>query len=159
MKLVSKQDTHRHRKRKGTLHSNSYFMSLSGHWDGIHIALTVVLQMLRTFYWTHPGNPLFEAAPSVRSYGSPGRDGTLCPDTEALDQALLLAVTLRHQRHHPFTVYTRPRDATSPASALSTWAQASATPRICLHHSASRWAWTLVPGLFLVTSTVLQVSA
>lgn len=58
-------------------------------------------------------------------------------------------MTLRHQRHHPFTVYTRPRDATSPASTLSTWAQASATPHICLHHRASRWAWTLVPGLFL----------
>lgn len=83
----------------------------------------------------------------MRSYGSPGRDRTLCWDTEALDQALLLAVTLRHQGHNPFTVHT---SATSPASPLSTWAPGFSHPPICLRHSARRSDWTPVPGLFLV---------
>lgn len=42
------------------------------------------------------------------------------------------------------------RDATSPASPLSTWVPGFSHPLICLRHSARRSDWTLVPGLFLV---------
>lgn len=133
-------------------------MSLSGHWGGIHIALTV-RQMLRTFYWTHPSNPLFEAAPSVvLQLPGKGRDlvsghrgsqpgSTACCDTQAPVPPFLHCVHKAPRCYQPCfsTLHVGTRLQPPPSSAYTT------VPVAVPGH--------LSLALSSRTSTVLQVSA